>query len=86
MYLMSSQSYVEKEVFEVGKVPRKDKNTTPGCLWSLSSTVDGQQLLTVWDTGAAVAVVPKSTIEQTGTDWVRTSDIDLVLCNGAHMA
>ena len=81
MYLMSSKCYIEKEVFEVGKAPRKDKNMTLGCLWSLSSTIDGQQLLTVWDTGAAVAVVPKRTIEQTGTDWVRTSDIDLVLAD-----
>ena len=47
----------------------------------MSSTID-EQLLTVWDTGAVVAVVPKSTIEQTGTDWVRTSDIDLVFADG----
>ena len=32
LYLMSSQSYVEKEVFEVGKAPQKDKNVTPECL------------------------------------------------------
>ena len=43
MYLMSSKGYVEKEVFEVGKAPRKDKNTAPGCLWSLSLTIDRQR-------------------------------------------
>ena len=80
------QSYVEKEVFEVDKVPTSEKPVQVGCLRSLSSTVKGQQLLTVWDTGAAVAVVPRSTIEQTGTDWIPQPDIDFVMADGArHM-
>ena len=78
-----AQTYVEKEVFEVDKKSIK-KPTQVGCLWSLTSTVKGQQLLTVWDTGAAVAVVPRSTIVQTGTEWVQKSDIDFVMADGAR--
>ena len=62
-----AQSYCEKEIFEVDKHP-VDKPAYVGCLWSLTSTVKGQHLLTVWDTGAAVAVAPKSTMVLTGTD------------------
>ena len=78
-----AHTYTEKEVFEVDKYVG-DKPAQIGCLWSFSSTVKGQQLLTVWDTGAAVAVVPRSTIVQTGTDWVPQSDIDFVMADGAR--
>lgn len=54
-----------------------------GCLWSLTSAVKEQLLLTVWDTGAAVSGVSKSTIVQTGTDWVPQLDMDFVMADGA---
>lgn len=44
-----TQTYVENEVFEVAKVPPRELSV----FWSISSTVAGQQLLTVWDTGVA---------------------------------
>lgn len=78
-----AQMYREKEVFEVDKFTG-DKPAHIGCLWSLTSTVKGQHLLTVWDTGAAVAVVPKSTIVQTGIDWVPHADIDFVMADGTR--
>ena len=46
MHYALSQNYVENDVFEVAKVPPKVLAST-GCLWSVSSTVGGQQLLTV---------------------------------------
>ena len=60
-----------------------DKPACVDCLWSLTSTVKGQHLLTVWDTGAAVVVAPKSTMELTGIEWVQHPDIDFVMANGA---
>ena len=77
-----AQSYSERDVFEVDRPAAVTRPT--GCLWSLSSTVIGQQLLTVWDTGAVVAVVPRSTIVQTGTEWTATSDIDFVMADGVR--
>ena len=41
-------------------------------------------MLTVWDTGAVVAVFPLSTVTQTGTDWVPSSDIDFVMADGVR--
>ena len=80
-----AQSYREKDIFEVAKAPLT-KPACVGCLWSLTSTVKGQPLLTFWDTGAAVAVVPRSTIERTGTEWVQQSDIEFVMADGARHA
>ena len=83
LHLALTQSYAEREVFEVNKSHGLDSRPS-GCLWSLCSTVVGQHLLTVWDTGAVVAVVPLSTITQTGTDWVQSSDIDFVMADGVR--
>lgn len=77
-----SQSYREKEVLEVNK-RHAIKPAQIGCLWSLTSTVKEQPRLTVWDTGAAVSVVPNSTVLLTGTEWVPHSDIDFVMTDGA---
>ena len=77
-----TQNYAIWDVFEVDRPPSATKPS--GCLWSLSSTVLGQQLLTIWNTGALVAVVPESTIWQTSTDWSRTSDIDFVMVDGVR--
>lgn len=38
----------------------------------------------MWDTGAAVAVVPKSTILYTGTAWIQEPDIEFVMADGAR--
>lgn len=47
-------------------------------------TAKVQGLLTVWDTGSVVAVVPMSTVIQTGTEWRKTSDIDFILEDGGR--
>ncbi|KAF8456192.1 hypothetical protein BGX38DRAFT_66639 [Terfezia claveryi] len=48
----------------------------------MSETTRGQQLLTVWDTGAVVCVAPRSTMDQTKTKWKKGSDINFVLADG----
>ncbi|RPB23544.1 hypothetical protein L211DRAFT_849806 [Terfezia boudieri ATCC MYA-4762] len=82
LYQALSQTYTEREVFEVDKIPDELVGEAEGCLWSMSSTAKGQSLLTVWDTGAVVAVVPMSTVIQTGTEWLNTTDIDFILADG----
>lgn len=84
LHFALTQNYAVRDVFEVD---RPSSSVRPsGCLWSLSSTVVGQQLLTIWDTGAVVAVVPESTIVQTGTSWVRSSDVEFVMADGIRHA
>lgn len=83
MFHLLSQSYVENEVFSVPKAPAEVQKAA-GCLWSLSGTANGQQLLTVWDTGAVVCVAPMSTIRQTKTKWENKSDVGFVMADGVH--
>ncbi|KAI5809502.1 hypothetical protein DFH27DRAFT_605918 [Peziza echinospora] len=83
LHHVMSKIYHEREVFEVDKIPDTEVRDPTGCLWSMSSTAMGQQLLTVWDTGLVVAVVPFSTIEKTNTAWVNTSDVEFVLAEGS---
>lgn len=82
MYHLLSQSYVENEVFTVPKVAPKEVPAAAGCLWAMSETPKGQQLLTVWDTGACVCVAPLSSIVQTNTKWSRGADVNFVMADG----
>lgn len=82
LFNVLSQAYVENEVFTV---PVVDANLVPdvgGCLWAMSETAGGQQLLTVWDTGAVVCIVPMSTVIQTKTKWQKGSDINFLMADG----
>ncbi|KAF8454011.1 hypothetical protein BGX38DRAFT_1268249 [Terfezia claveryi] len=58
LYQALSQTYREGGVFEIDRIPEDLVGEAEGCLWSMSSTAKGQSLLTVWDTGAVVVVVP----------------------------
>ena len=58
-----SQEYVEKEVFVIPKLSTKEVKKPTGCLWAVNETPKGQQLLTIWDTGAVVSVAPTPTPE-----------------------
>ena len=80
LHYVLDQAYSERDVFEVDRPVEHPRPT--GCLWTLSSTICNQQLLTVWDTGAVIAVVPRSTITLTGTPWIESSDIDFVMADG----
>ena len=82
LYHLLAQEYVEKEVFVVPKLSTKEVKKPTGCLWVMSETPKGQQLLTIWDTGAVVCVAPKSLMVQTKTKWTQGADIDFVMADG----
>lgn len=82
LYHLLSQSYIENEVFTVPKletVPRP-----AGCLWTMCETPGGQQLLTVWDTGACVCVAPVSSMVQTKTKWSKGADVNFIMADGVQ--
>ena len=66
LFHLLPQSYVANDVFTVPKIPAEAVSKATGCLWGMSETTRGQQLLTVWDTGAVVCVTPVSTIKPCG--------------------
>lgn len=82
MYHLLSQSYVENEVFTVPKLSPESVPKPAGCLWAMSETPKGQQLLTVWDTGACVCVAPVSSMVQTKTSWTKGSDVNFIMADG----
>ena len=47
----------------------------------MSETPKGQQLLTIWDTGAVVCVAPKSSMVQTNTKWIQGINIKFVMAD-----
>jgi len=87
LFHILSQSYIENEVFTVPKIPVAEEVMKPtGCLWAISKTRKGQQMLTIWDTGAVVYVAPVSTMTQTKTTWSKGSDINFVIVDGVKRA
>jgi len=51
LFHVLSQSYIENKVFTVPRIPVAEEVEKPtGCLWAMSETPKGQQMLTVWDT------------------------------------
>jgi len=87
LFHVLSQSYIENEVFTIPRIPVAEEVKKPtGCLWAMSETPKGQQMLTVWDTGAVVCVAPVSTMTQTKTTWSKGSDINFVMADGVKRA
>ena len=76
------QAYSKKEIFEVDHITEDEVEEATGALWSMCKTTKGQDLLTVWDTGSGVSVVPLSSVELTKTPWSATSDVEFGLADG----
>ncbi|KAF8428392.1 hypothetical protein BGX38DRAFT_425265 [Terfezia claveryi] len=87
IFHMVSQSYAESEVFTVPKIaPGEEVKKPTGYLWAMSEIPKGQQMLTVWDTGAVVCVAPVSSMTQTKTPWSKESDINFVMADRVKRA
>ena len=83
LYHALTQVREKREVFSLP--PSSDLSDPTSVLHSFTQTRGGQDMLTVWDTGALLSLVPMSTVKALNLAFVPGSDVAFVVANGSRM-
>ena len=82
LYHVLTQDRENREVFSL-PIPGASHLSEPSdILHSFTKTRVGQDMLTVWDTGALISLIPMSTVRALGLSLVGGSDVAFVVANG----
>ena len=83
LYQILSQPRERREVFSLP--PLEDLSVPSGIFHSFTQSKGGQDMLTVWDTGALLSLVPMSTVTALNLPFSPTSDVAFVVANSSRM-
>ncbi|RPB20335.1 hypothetical protein L211DRAFT_852445 [Terfezia boudieri ATCC MYA-4762] len=85
LYHVLTQNCEKREVFSLPSPSDSMLAEPVGILHSLTKSPGGQNLLTVWDTGTLLSLVPMSTIKALNLIFVSGSDVAFIVANGSKM-
>ena len=85
LYHVLSKPHEKREVVSLPPSTESELAAPSSVFHSFTQSSAGQDILTMWDTGALLSLVPMSTVTDLNLTFVSTSDVAFVVANGSRM-